>query len=321
MVPATRTNPIPQTAFIRRATDRVSYAVMRAVTIFLIVLPGVLAVSLLIRSRPILEKVPIWDLLTSSSWHPARGQFGFLAFILGSAWVTILAMVIAAPLCLLTAIYVSEYASPAFAAVFKPVVDVLAGIPSIVYGLWGVLAIVPVVAKVAPAVGRYLGFVPGLSTEGFMTGDCVLSGALVLAVMVAPVIIAVSVEVLNSVPQELREAALSVGATKWQTVKHVVVRKSLAGLVAAVGLGFARALGETMAVLMVVGNVVNVPHSIFEPAYPLPALIANNYGEMMSVPLYDSALLLAALWLMVVVILFNLGARMSLKLVTVRFWR
>jgi len=294
---------------------------MRAVTVFLIALPCILAVALFLRSRPILERVPVLDLLTSDVWRPSRGEFGFLPFLMGSAWVTILAMAIATPLCLLTAIYVSEYASPAFTAVFRPVIDVLAGIPSIVYGLWGVLAIVPAVERIAPFVGRHLGFVPGLSTASFVTGDCVLSGAVVLAVMVAPVIIAVSVEVLGAVPRELREAALSVGATKWQTVKLVVLRKSFAGLVAAVILGFARALGETMAVLMVVGNVANVPGSIFEAAYPLPALIANNYGEMMSVPLYDSALLLAALVLLAVVILFNLGARAALKLVTVRFRR
>ena len=308
-------------ALLRRATDRAACVLVLGMTAVCIFLPVLLALSLLMRSKPILERVPLWSLLTSQSWHPGRGEFGFLPFIAGSVWVTVLAMAIATPLCLLTAIYVSEYASPAFSAVFRPVVDVLAGIPSIVYGLWGVLAIVPLVASVAPFVGRHAGFIPGLSTDSFVTGDCVLSGALVLAVMVAPIIISVSVEVLGSVPRELREAALSVGATKWQTVKLVVLRKGLPGLVAAVILGFARALGETMAVLMVVGNVVHVPGSIFEPAYPLPALIANNYGEMMSVPLYDSALLLAALWLMLVVIAFNVAARTALKVVTTRIWR
>ena len=113
--------------------------------------------------------------------------------------------------------------------------------------------------------------------------------------MIFPIIIHISVEVFNSVPYELREASLALGATKWQTVKHIVMRKAMPGLIAAIVLGLSRAFGETMAVLMVAGNVAKVPSSVLDPAYPLPALIANNYGEMLSVPLYDSALLLASL--------------------------
>jgi phosphate transport system permease protein len=127
--------------------------------------------------------------------------------------------------------------------------------------------------------------------------------------MVAPVIISIADEVLRGVPVAMREASLAVGATRWETVKHVSLRYAAPGLVASVVLGFSRAFGETMAVLMVVGNVATSPKSVFDPAYPLPALIANNYGEMMSIPLYDSALLLAALILMVTVLAFNLAAQ------------
>jgi len=118
--------------------------------------------------------------------------------------------------------------------------------------------------------------------------------------------------VLRAVPRSLREASLALGATRWQTIKHVVLRHALAGVIAAVVLGFSRAFGETMAILMVVGNVAQVPTSIFDAAYPLPALIANNYGEMMSVPLYDAALLGAALILLLVVLAFNLASRLLL---------
>jgi len=118
------------------------------------------------------------------------------------------------------------------------------------------------------------------------------------------------------VPREIRDASLALGATKWQTVKYALVRKAFPGIVAAVLLGLSRAFGETMAVLMVAGNVARVPHSVLDPAYPLAALIANNYGEMLSVPLYDSALLLASLILLVVVLLFNVGARLVLVRVT-----
>ena len=174
----------------------------------------------------------------------------------------------------------------------------LAGIPSVVYGVWGMLVVVPFVKDVvAPAFGS------------FSTGYSILAGGVVLAVMIIPVMIHVMLEVLGSVPAGIRDASLAVGATRWQTVKNVVMRRALPGVFAAVVLGLSRAFGETMAVLMVVGNVPVVPRSVLDPGYPLPALVANNYGEMMSVPLYDSALLLACLVLLLVVLLFNIASR------------
>lgn len=254
--------------------------------------------GLYLRSRPILATQPALELLTSSTWRPLSGEFGLLPFILGTLWVTGVAVAIAIPLSLLTTVYLSEYAPRRVKDMAKPLVDVLAGIPSVVYGVWGVLVVVPLVKDhVAPAFGS------------FSTGYSVLAGGVVLAVMIVPVIVHVSLEVLGMVPSETRDASLAVGATKWQTVKHVVVRRALPGVIAAMVLGLSRAFGETMAVLMVVGNVARAPANVLDPAYPLPALIANNYGEMMSVPLYDSALLLACLVLLLVVLLFNAASR------------
>ena len=144
------------------------------------------------------------------------------------------------------------------------------------------------------------------------SGYCVLAGGLVLAIMVFPILISITFEVFRSVPAEMREAALGLGATRWEMVKHVVVKKGIPGVIAAIILGFSRAFGETMAVLMVVGNVARAPTSIFDPAYPIPALIANNWGEMMSIPLYDSALMFAALLLLVIVVIFNILAKYAL---------
>jgi phosphate transport system permease protein len=161
---------------------------------------------------------------------------------------------------------------------------------------------------IVPLIKNHVGPAFGSQTTGY----CVLAGGIVLAIMIFPIIIHVSVEVFRSVPYETSEASLALGATRWQTVKHVLLRKAAPGVIAAVVLGLSRAFGETMAVLMVAGNVAKVPGSIFDPAYPLPALIANNYGEMLSVPLYDSALLLASLILMLVVVLFNVASRLVL---------
>jgi phosphate transport system permease protein len=231
---------------------------------------------------------------------------------MGTLWVTAVAMVIAVPPSLLTAIYLAEYAGPRFRTLAKPLIDLLAGIPSVVYGVWGVLTVVPLIEKVAaPGLSRWLGFLP-LFRANNPTGYGLLAGGIVLAVMVFPIIIAVAEEVIRAAPQGLREASLALGATRWQTVKHVILRRTLPGIIAAVVLGFSRAFGETMAVLMVVGNVPHVPHSIFDAAYPLTALIANNYGEMMSIPSYDAALLAAALILLLVVLAFNIASRLVL---------
>jgi phosphate transport system permease protein len=257
--------------------------------------------GLYLKARPILLTKPIQQLLFSVTWGPSKGEFGFLSFIMGTLWVTLVALIIAVPLCLLTAIYLSEYAPKFLQDWVKPLIDLLAGIPSVVYGLWGVLIIVPLIKNtIAPFFGK------------FSSGYCVLAGGIVLAIMILPIIIHVLVEVFKSVPYEVREASFALGATKWQTVKHVVVRKSSPGVIAAIVLGLSRAFGETFAVLMVSGNVARIPKSVFDPAYPLPALIANNYGEMLSVPLYDSALLLAALILLLVVVFFNILSRIIL---------
>ncbi len=296
--------------FLSRPTlDRLARGIMGALTFATGMLLVVMIVTLFIRAWPILAIKPLNELLFSTTWQPLEGAFGFYPFIIGTVWVTVMAMVIAVPPSILTAIYLAEYASPTTREIVKPLIDLLAGIPSVVYGIWGVLTVVPFVQNVAaPFLGRWLGFIPLFQVNN-PTGYGILAGGIVLAVMVFPVIIAVAQEVIEAVPHGLREASLALGATRWQTIKHVVLRYALPGVMAAIVLGFSRAFGETMAVLMVVGNTVQVPHSIFDAAYPLPALIANNYGEMMSVPLYDSALLGAALILLLVVLAFNLISR------------
>ena len=286
---------------MRLLKDRLAGKFMLVLTVLSGLIVFLMALGLYQRSRPILAVKPLFELLFSTSWHPLRGEFGFFPFIMGTLWVTGVAVAIAIPLSLLTAIYLSEYAHKRVREWTKPLIDLLAGIPSVVYGVWGVLVIVPLIKDhIAPFFGR------------FSTGYSILAGGIVLAIMVFPIIIHVSLEVFRSVPGEIRDASLSLGATKWQTVKHVVIRKAMPGVIAAIVLGLSRALGETMAVLMVVGNVAKVPSSVLDPAYPLPALIANNYGEMLSVPLYDSALLLAALVLLLVVLFFNIISRVIL---------
>jgi len=284
----------------RRIKDSLATKSMTGAVALANFLVFLLALGLFMKARPILVRESMLRLLFSSSWHPLKGDFGFYPFILGTLAVTAMAMILAIPVCLLSAIYLSEYAHRRLREFVRPLIDILAGIPSVIYGFWGVIVIVPLV--------RVLGQAMGTPTTGYS----LLAGGIILAIMVFPIIISVSTEVLQTVPVEARETSLGLGATKWETAKHVVLRSARGGILAAIVLGFARAFGETMAVLMVVGNVPKVPTSLFEPAYPLPALIANNYGEMMSIPLYDSALMLAALILLLVVAGFNLLAHLIL---------
>jgi len=292
----------------RRLKDLVASKIMFSAAILSSLIVLITALALFYRSIPILKTQSLSDLFLSSSWHPWREEFGFYPFIMGTLWVTALAMVLSIPISLLTSIYLAEYAPSKVRGIIKPMMDLLAGIPSVVYGLWGVLVVVPLIREyVAPLAGV------------ITTGYTVLAGGIVLAIMVFPIIISVSEEVIRAVPRETREASMALGATKWQTVKHVVIRSSLPGIIAAIILGFGRAFGETMAVLMVVGNVPKAPSSLYDPAYPLPALIANNYGEMMSIPLYDSALLLAALILLLTVLLFSVIAEIILVRIKRRY--
>jgi phosphate transport system permease protein len=220
----------------------------------------------------------------------------------------------------LTAIYLSEYSSRTLRTLMKPLLDLLAAIPSVVYGVWGTLAIVPLIQnKLIPFINQHFESLPFISSQN-PTGFGILAGGIVLAIMVTPFIVAVLYEILDNVPKGLKEASLAVGTTRLQTIRWAVLPRVLPGLVAGIVLGASRALGETMAVLMVVGNVVQVPRSILDAAYPLPALIANNYGEMMSIPLYDSALMTAALILLVIILIFNIASALVLRRVLGRRW-
>jgi len=286
---------------IRLLKDSFFSKIFFTLTILSISTVVLLGLGLYYKSIPILHSSSLSKLLFSSEWKPFKEAFGFYPFIMGTLWVTAISIVIALPLSILTAIYLSEYAPIRVRKLVLPLIELLSGIPPVLFGVWGVLVIVPIIQDyLAPH------FVE------FTTGYSVLAGGIVLAIMIFPLIISILIEVFDNVPQELRDASLSLGATQWQTIKKVLLRKSVDGIVAATVLAISRAFGETIAVLMVCGNLSQVPNSIFDSGYPLPALIANNYGEMMSIPMYDSALMFAALLLFVIIFLFNAISRIIL---------
>lgn len=283
----------------RLLRDKLHGLWMQMCLLLILLLPLALALGMGSKSMLLLEKTDAIHLLFSKEWRPMAGHFGFYTFIVSSMCVTVLALLIAAPICILTAIHLTQYAKKWVLNTMHPIIDILAGIPSVIYGVWGILVVVPLISGfIAPFFGKQV------------SGYSILAGAIVLAIMIIPFILNILIEIFRNIPIELSEASMSLGAGKWQTIKLVLVRKALPGIISAFGLGMSRAFGETIAVLMVVGNVTQIPKGIFQPGYPLPALIANNYGEMLSIPLYDSALMFAALILFVVVLIFNFASRL-----------
>ena len=316
----TEGRPPRPSALARVRQDQAAKRTFFIITLLPVLLIIIMTIALLIRSWPIMSAYRLSDLLFGEVWKPNNGQFGFWPFILGTTWVTVVGILLSVPACLLVSIYLAEYAHARTRSIAKPILDLLAAIPPVVYGVWGLLAVVPFVDEVlAPFSDRWLGSISIFSVNQ-PTGFGILTGGIVLAVMIAPLIISVTFEVFATVPNDLRHASLAVGATQWQTIRNIVLPQVLPGIIAAVVLGASRALGETIAVLMVVGNVPQIPTSIFDSAYPLPALIANNYGEMMSIPLYDAALLGAALVLLVVILIFNILSTLVLQRMLRRKW-
>ena len=232
------------------------------------------------------------DVFVGAEWFPTATpapQFGFLPLIAGTLWVSFFAILFALPFGLAIAIYMSEVANPRVRNVLKPVVELLSGIPSVVYGFFGLIVIVPLLQQ----------------TFNLPVGESGLAGSIVLAIMALPTIITVSEDAMRNCPRSMREASLALGASQWQTVYKVVVPYSVSGIASGVVLGIGRAVGETMAVLMVTGNAAVIPHSILEPLRTIPATIAAELGEAPAGGAHYQALFLLGVVLFFITLLIN----------------
>lgn len=269
---------------------RVNYGLM-------IFLPFAIGSAMLWKAWPMFTEYPISQVLYGTEWMPLKGKFGMWPFISSSLIIAALGTVMMVPLCLCAAIYIAEFSSKKISDSLQAIIDTLAGIPSVIFGLWGVVAIVPFVSSIAEGAGA-------ANTSGYS----ILAAGVVMCVSTSPYVLNMLLEQFRSAEQELKDAALSLGASRWQMIRDVMLRRLFPGIMAAFTLGISKAFGETIAILMVVGNVVQVPGGFFDAGYPLPALIANNYGEMMSIPMYDAALMFSAFLLLMIVMAFNLLA-------------
>jgi phosphate transport system permease protein len=240
-------------------------------------------------------------------WDPLHGIYGALPFIYGTVVSSLLALSIAVPISLGVAIYLSELAPGWQREVLGFLVELLAAVPSVVYGLWGAFALAPFLrSTVEPALGKTLGFLPLF--QGPQHGFGMLAGGLVLAIMILPTISSVSREVLRAVPLQLREGALALGATRTEMLKIAVLPYARSGLVGAMLLGLGRALGETMAVTMVIGNRAEISTSLFAPSYTMASVIANEFTEATDA-LHLAALAEIGLLLFFVTVILNIVAR------------
>ncbi|OGQ49236.1 MAG: phosphate ABC transporter permease subunit PstC [Deltaproteobacteria bacterium RIFCSPLOWO2_02_FULL_47_10] len=210
---------------------------------------------------PIMAKSGITHFLFGSEWQPLQGQFGIFPFIIGSLWITFGALILGVPFGVSCAVYIAEFAPRRWAKVLKPMIELLAGIPSVVYGFMGVMWL-------APIIRIYLGG-PGLS---------ILAASCVLAIMILPTIVGVSIDAINAVPKNYKEGSLALGATEWQTVWRVILPAARSGMLAGVILGMGRAIGETMAVIMISGNATIIPNSMLDSVRTLTANIAIEMG-------------------------------------------
>ncbi len=294
------------------AGDAVFRAVLFASALLLLLLVIAMIAAMAVRARLSLSEFG-FGFLTSRAWNPVTGKFGALPFIYGTIVSSLLALVISVPLSLGVAVFLVEQAPRKLARPITFLVELLAAIPSVVYGLWGIFVLAPLLrVYVEPLLARLFGWLPLF--QGPITGIGLLTGGVILAIMVTPIITAVVRDVLAAVPVTQREAALALGATKWETTR-VVLANAAPGIAGAIILGLGRAIGETMAVTMVIGNRAQISASLFEPSYTIASVIANEFTEATEAA-YLSALVELGLILFLVTFVVNALARLLVWSVT-----
>ncbi len=271
------------------------------------VIMGLLLWTIVHASMPAIREFGL-PFLFSSEWDPVADKYGALPFIFGTLYSSFVAILLAAPLGVGAAIFLTEYAPAWLRNPVSFLIELLAAIPSVIYGLWGILLFVPWLRTSAePFLAKYLGFLPLF--QGPMYGVGFLAAGLILAIMAVPFIASVSQEVISQVPQHQKEAAIALGATKWEVISMATLRYARSGIVGAVMLGLGRAIGETMAVTMVIGNTAIITASLFSPGYTMASVLANEFAEA-SGEMHTAALMAIGLALLIVTLVLNSAARL-----------
>jgi phosphate transport system permease protein len=250
-------------------------------------------------------------LVTGNTWAPTALTFGGLPFIYGTLVTSVIALLLAIPVAVLIALFLSEVAPSPLGTGLGYVVDLLAAVPSVVYGLWGVFVLVPFLTPIWQKISSGLGFIPLFSD--FTSGRDFATAGVILALMITPIISAVSREIFRTVPADEREAALALGATRWEMIRLAVLPRSRSGVVAAVMLGFGRAVGETIAVAYLIGGFPKITAHLFQQGSTIAANIALQFNEASSLPLFKAALIALGVILFALTLLINIVARLVIR--------
>src|SRR6202790_3951034 len=298
-----------------RSADEIAHLITLLVAATLLLITVLLVYQLWVLSAEARTKFG-WNFFVTQTWDPVAGQFGALPFIYGTLVTSAVAFFIAVPLGVGGAIFLAGLSPPGLSSSLTFVSDLLAAVPSVIYGLLGVFLLVPIMrTTIQPALKRSLGFLPLFQGPAYGIGF--LTAGIVLAIMIVPFVLSVSLEVLLAVPRDQREAALALGATKWEATWKVVVPAARIGIFGSVFLALARALGETMAVTMVIGNNPRVAASLFSPGYSIASVLANEFSEATG-NLYLSALIELGLVLFLLTFVLNGLARLLILITTAR---
>lgn len=297
----------------RNVGDRAWAALLFVFGGVIVAVAGLIVLSLYDLARPLSAQIPVHRFLAGRDWDPVAESFGALAFVYGTLVTSAVAIVVALPVSVGLAVFLVEMGPARLRPLVSFLVETLAAIPSVVYGLWGLFVLVPWLRDVVePALGAALGFLPLF--QGPPIGLGFLAAGLILAVMILPTIASVTIEVLKTTPPALREGALALGATRWEAIRMAVLPNARPGIVGAALLGLGRALGETMAVTMVIGNSPEIRASLFAPGYSLPSVIANEFAEA-TTDVHLAALAGLALVLFGITVALNAAARLLVRAV------
>ncbi|MEH3053667.1 MAG: phosphate ABC transporter permease subunit PstC [Patulibacter minatonensis] len=293
---------------LRSRIDGPVRQVLTAVAALILVLIAYFLLRLYLEARPVFANYGALNFVTDNAWVPSKDSFGAWPLIAGTLITSVIALIIGVPVAVASALYITELAPARIRGVLTTLIELLAAVPSVVYGLWGVFFLIPKIRPAEQWFSDTFAFLPFIG-GGTVAGPNYFIAGLILAIMIIPIISSISREVLDTVPREHKEAALALGATRWEMIRMAVLPYSRAGISGAAMLGLGRALGETIAVTLVIGNAPRIGESIFSQGYTLAAVIANEFGEAASDPVHRAALIAAGLVLFMLTLIVNFIAR------------
>jgi phosphate ABC transporter permease protein PstC len=297
---------------LARLPDRALRWGLTALSALILALIVYFFVKLYSEANPAFSKFGFFGFTFTNNWDVSREMFGALPLVVGTLITSALALLIGVPVAVATALFVTELCPPRLRSPLTVLVELLAAVPSVVYGLWGFFFLIPKLQGFEKWFASTFSFIPFIG-GGIVQGPNYFIAGLILAIMILPIVSAISREVMATVPRDQKEAALALGATRWEMIRMAVLPYSRAGIAGASMLGLGRAIGETIAVTLVIGNAPTIGHHLFNQGYTLAAVIANEFGEAAADPLHRAALIAAGLVLFALTLIVNAGARLLVR--------